>query len=75
MTDNLTTYLIVTFIVKVSCITSVDGMLLVVCQLSSDVTGFKDLKYGWCISVSLLLQFNGWLLLGQIVSSIIVSFA
>ena len=64
--------MIVIFRVKVSCITSVDGTLLVVCHLSSDVVGCKDWKYDWCISVSLLLQFDGWLLLSQIVGCLVV---
>ena len=42
LTDSLTTCVIVIFRVKVSCITSVDGALLVVCHLSSDVVGCKD---------------------------------
>ena len=39
---QLETCVIVIFRVKVSCITSVDGTLLVVCHLSSDVVGCKD---------------------------------
>ena len=56
VTDVSTTYEVVIFRVKVSCITSVDGiilwllislinyvaMLLVVCQLSRDVIGYED---------------------------------
>ena len=53
VTDVSTTCVVVIFRVKVSCITSVDGiilwllvnyvaMLLVVCQLSRDVIGYED---------------------------------
>ena len=53
VTDVSTTCAVVIFRVKVSCITSVDGiilwllvnyvaMLLVVCQLSRDVIGYED---------------------------------
>ena len=56
VTDVSTTYAVVIFRVKVSCITSVDGiilwslirlvnyvaMLLVVCQLSHDVIAYED---------------------------------
>ena len=57
VTDVSTTCAVLIFRVKVSCITSVDGiilwllirlvnyvaMLLVVCQLSRDVIGYEDL--------------------------------
>ena len=57
VTDVSTTCAVVIFRVKVSCITSVDGiilwllirlvkyiaMLLVICQLSDDVIGYEDL--------------------------------
>ena len=56
VTDVSTTCVVVMFRVKVSCITSVDGiilwlliwlvnyvaMLLVICQLSRDVIGYED---------------------------------
>ena len=76
MTDVSTTCAVVIFRVKVSCITSVDGiilwlwirlvnyvaMLLVVCQLSRDVIGYEDSKCHWCVSIRLLSQFNSRLL-------------
>ena len=70
VTDVSTTSAVVIFWFKVSCITSVDGiilwlltwlvnevaMLLVVCQLSRSC--YKDSKCHWCVSIHLLSQFS-----------------